>query len=115
MSMKVSINNLLGKDLKHFKVVEMTEVYRTNEDGRKSKSLGYFRERNTAQVFAGAQADAIHKTGTAYVLTDGKIGFVISEPISVRLFDDEAEAAELRNKALAKLTPLERKLLGYGS
>ena len=36
MATKAKIKELVGKDLKGFKIVEMTEVYRVNDEGRKS-------------------------------------------------------------------------------
>ena len=110
----MKINQLVGKTLENFKIVEMTEVYRVDDDGRKCSSLGFFRDATTAKAFAGVQTDASwHKTTKAMVLTDGKIGYVIEDANSVRLFDDEAEALQIKKKAMAKLSPEERKLLGY--
>ncbi len=114
MATKANIKELIGHDLKGFKIVEMTEVYRVNEDGRKSSSLGFFKNQNTAEAFAGVQTDAIwHKTAEALVLTDGTVGYVMEQQDPVKLFDDEAEALELKKKAVAKLSSAERKLLGF--
>ncbi len=108
------IQELLGKNLKDFKLVVMTEVYMMDNDGRKSRTLGYFRDQNTAVAYAGLQTDAnYHKTEQVVVLTDGNIGFVIKHQDSVIFFDDEKVALEIRDKALAKLSPAERKFLGY--
>ena len=105
--------DLVGVDLSGFKVVQMTEVYRVDDDGRKTLSLGFFRDTNVATAFAGAQRDSDwHKTASAFVLTDGKIGVVIDQIGFVKLFDDEREALRLREVAVAKLSPAERKLLG---
>lgn len=91
----------------------MTEVYRVDDGGRKSKSLGFFKDPNIATAFAGVQTDANwHNTGQALVLTDGTIGYVITQQEPVKLFDDEAEALEIKKKAIDKLSPVERKLLG---
>ncbi len=115
MATEANIKELIGKDLKGFKIVEMTEVYRVDFDGRKSSSLGFFKDPNTAEAFAGVQTDASwHKTGQALVLTDGTVGYVIKDQKPVKLFDDEAEALEIKKKALAKLSPAERKLIGFG-
>lgn len=107
-------SDLVGVDLTGFKVVLMTEVYRVNDDSLKTASLGFFRDTNVASVFAGAQTDSDwHKTAPALVLTDGKIGVVIDQKSGfVKLFDDEQEALKLREVAVAKLSPAERKLLG---
>lgn len=113
MATKAKIKELVGKDLKGFNIVEMTEVYRVDDDGQ-SSSLGFFKDPNTAAAFAGVQTDASwHKTGQALVLTDGTVGYVITQQESVKLFDDEAEALEIKKKAITKLSSAERKLLGF--
>ncbi|USN94507.1 MAG: hypothetical protein H6791_01955 [Candidatus Nomurabacteria bacterium] len=112
--MATKIKELVGKDLRDFKIVEMTEVYRVDDDGLKSSSLGFFKDPNIASAFAGVQKNASwHKTGQALVLTDGTIGYVIEDQNPVKLFDDEAEALDIKKKAVAKFSPEERKLLGY--
>ncbi len=114
MANKAKIKELIDKDLKGFKIVEMTEVYRMDNDGLKSSSLGFFKNPNMAMAFAGVQTDpSWHKTEQALVLTDGTVGYVIEEQNPVKLFDDEAEALEIKKKAVAKLSPAERKLLGF--
>lgn len=114
MTTKAGINTLVGKDLANFKIVEMTEVYRTDDDGRKSDSLGFFKDPTVAVAFAGAQTDANwHQTKPALMLTDGVVGYVIAQQDPVKLFDDEAETLKIREKALTKLSPEERKLLGF--
>ena len=114
MTTEDKISELVGKDLSRFKIIEMTEVYRVDDDGLKSISLGFFKYPNVAAGFAGAQTDASwHKIKQALVLTDGTIGYVIGDHNPVRLFDDEAEALEIKKKAVAKLSPAERKLLGF--
>lgn len=114
MANKAKIKELIGKDLRGFRILEMTEVYRVNDDGRKSSSLGFFRDPNTAAAFAGVQTDANwHKTGQALVLTDGTIGYVITQQEPVKLFDDETKALEIKKRVFAKLSTAERKLLGF--
>ena len=54
MAEQAKIQELVGKDLSGFVVVEMTEVYRVDDDGRKTRSIGYFRHANIAKAFAGA-------------------------------------------------------------
>lgn len=115
MTTKAEIKKLVGKDLRGFKVVEMTEVYLVDYDGRKSRSLGFFKDPDIASAFAGVQIDAsMHKTGQALVLTNGTVGYVIEDQKPVKFFDDEMEMLEIKRKAIAKLSPAERKLLGFG-
>ncbi len=55
---------LADKGLEGFTIQEMTEVFKVNEDGGKTKSLGFFRNENIAKAFAKHQADADwHQTG----------------------------------------------------
>jgi len=105
------LEDLIGKDLKGFTVQELTEVFRVDEDGRKTKSIGFFRNGIIAKAFVQNSVDAAwHKTDKALILTDGKVGFrLLAGP--VELFDDEKTALEIREKALAKLSPEERTIL----
>jgi len=114
MSGKEWLLKVVGQDLTGFKIVEMTEVFRVDNDGRKAHSLGFFRDPNVATAFAGAQTDACwHETHQCLVLTNGTVGWVIKEQEPVKMFDDEQEAVELKKKAIAKLSPAERALLGF--
>lgn len=109
-----ALSGLVGADLEGFKVVQMTEVYRINEDGHKSQSLGFFRNADIAIAFAGSQVDKHwHKTELALVLTNGSVGYVISQQEPIKLFNDEQEALGIKKKAIAKLSPAERRLLGF--
>ena len=108
-----TLKELVGLNLSNFKVIEMTEVYRTNEDGNKSSSVGFFKNPNIAQGFAEAQTDSsFHKTASRYVLTDDFVGYVLGEKEAINLFDDETEALNLRKQIAAKLSPAQRKILG---
>ncbi len=110
----MDINVFVGQDLSSFKVIIMTEVFKVDGDGRRSKSLGYFKDVTIAQAFAGSQTDAPwHKTRDVYVLTDGKVGFLLNTSESVQILEDEKVLVQIKEKALAKLTPAERKILGH--
>lgn len=114
MSRKEEIEDLMiGKELKDFRIIEMTEVFRTNDDGQDVGSIGYFKSQDIAEAFAGTQTDAnFFRTRQALVLTNGTIGYVIENRNPVKLFDDEEELLEIKRKVIAKLAPAERKLLG---
>jgi hypothetical protein len=102
---------LVEKPLKGFTVKEMTEVYHTNEDGRKTKTIGFFRDEKIAKGFTQNQPSPEYfKTSKEYVLTDGNVGFIIVGNIT--LMDDEKAALEIREKALKKLSAEERGILG---
>lgn len=108
--MKV-LENLIGEKMAEFSVEKFTEVYKTNDDGRKVKSLGFFRDENIAKAFAGIQTDASwHETNNVLVLTDGKVGFLLGE--SIVILDDEQASLDIKQKALSKLSEAERKVLG---
>ena len=99
-------------DATGYYIAEFSEVYRVDEDGRRSKSLGFFKDEDIAKAYAQNQTDAfLHKTEKRYVLTNGKTGFVIGEAIEI--FGDEKATLEIRNKALAKLSDEEKKVLGF--
>jgi len=103
--------DLLGVSLKGFSVKELTEVFKTNDDGRKVESLGFFQSEKIAKGFAQTQVDAAwHKTRKQFVLTDGEIGFVVED--SVEILDDEEGKLEIAKKARAKLSTEEAEALG---
>lgn len=104
---------LVGKELKGWKVEEIIEVRQNDEEGRSSKSIGYFRDPNVAEAFAGPKDTMGAKfTVKVLVLTDGKAAFLIDKKEVLDMFDDEGEAARLREQILAKLSPAEQKLMG---
>lgn len=106
----VQSKDLIGKKLDGFSVQIYTEVYRVNEDGKKIDSLGFFRNSTIAKAFADGLTDAPwHQTEQELVLTNGEVGFLLGE--SVKLLSDEQAALEVKEKALAKLTPEEIELL----
>lgn len=106
----MNLKDFVGKSLDGFVLREMTEVYKTDNDGRKSRSVGFFQNPDVAEAFAGNQQDANwHQTAKHLVFTNGEEGFLIGQ--AVTLLDDEEAALKAREAALAKLTPAERALL----
>ena len=103
----IELVKFIDQELEGFRIQELTEVYTTNEDGQNPKSLRFFKSESLARAFVQNQPDANwHKTKKAYVLTDGKIGFLLGREIT--LFDDEIIAQEIKKKVLAKLSDEER-------
>lgn len=101
---------LVGALLGGFEIKHYTEVYRTDVDGVKTTSLGYFEDEDVAVAFADSQSGSAYlKAENVLLLTDGKQAFLIGE--AVQLMDDEQAALQVREAALKKLTPAERKLL----
>ncbi|HEY1041308.1 MAG TPA: hypothetical protein VGE63_01125 [Candidatus Paceibacterota bacterium] len=91
----------------------MTEVYRTNEEGMATQTIGVFKNPTVAAAFAGNQSDSNYiKTNQVLVLTDGTTCYLFKDVRSVKLFNDEDEALAAKEKALAKLSPEDRALLG---
>jgi len=106
------IAELVGRDLTNFKIVEMTEVYLVNDDGRRSRSLLFFNNQDTATAFAQIQTDANHhRHRQALVLTDGIVGYTIQDQIKLSR-DEDGILETIKDRALAKLSPAERKILG---
>jgi hypothetical protein len=103
---------LVGKSLTDFSVRTMTEVFRTNDDGLKVKAVGYFFDPQVAQGWVDGMTNK-HYYGTVHVLvlTDGERAFLL-DPTRVEITGDEHAKLEIRDKALAKLTPSERAVLG---
>lgn len=111
-----NLADLVGKPLTGFEIAVMTEVFHVDLDGRKDRSLGFFKSWDIAVSFAESQVDANwYKTETAFVLTNGIVGYVIGQSEPVNLFDDEAETLKLREKIIAKLSKAERVIMGIKS
>lgn len=112
--MTVYTKELVGRDLIGFEIVEMTEVYRVDDDGLRSSSIGFFRDQTIAAAFVETRREKSWiRTECALILTDGTVGYVIENQKPVKLFDDEAETLEIKKRAVARLSPLERKILGF--
>jgi hypothetical protein len=108
---ELTLFSLSRDGLAGFAIVEMTEVYQVNEDNKKAKSLGFFRDEKIAKGFANCQTDAAwYKTAKYWILTNGKIGFMVMKD-PVILLKDEQAVMKIREKVLAKLTPEEREIL----
>src|SRR3989344_4257634 len=80
-----SAEGLLGQELIGFRILRMTEVFATDEDGRKSRSLGYFYSPEIATAFAGQQTDApwqqTHEV-TALINQSTGVAFLLGERIN---------------------------------
>ena len=106
MDTEAKIEELVGKDLKGFMLVEMTEVCSVNDNGLKPRSIGFFKDPVIAAAYVAAGVDpSWHTTTQVLVLTDGTVGYVVEREEPVNLFDDEAETEKIRKKIMDKLTP----------
>ena len=107
----MKLRELIAKPLDGYTIQELTEVYRVNDDGRKTTSIGYFKDETVARAFSQNQTDAnSYEIRKSFVLTNGEVGFLFNGE-SITLLDDEKEAERARESALAKLSPEDRKLL----
>lgn len=107
-------HSLLKIDLKDFKVVVKFMVYKVDDGGQKTTVLGYFKNEDVAKAFAAMQTDKdFLRVEDTLVLTNGSVGYALEDPPApVKLFDDDAEVIGIKNAILAKLTPIEIKILG---
>lgn len=114
MKAKSTLAKMIGKDLTGFTVELLTEVYKTNDDGLKTTSVGFFKSEKIAKAYAGIQADSPwFRTEQVYVLTNGKIGFVLeSDEEQITILDDEEAKLKVVEAAKKKLSPAEREALG---
>jgi hypothetical protein len=106
-----NLEALIGQALNEFRVVRMTEVYRTDSDGRYTKSEGCFMGEVEARAYAKSLSDSGY-TGTrgVIILTDGRAAYFMGEVAAIA---DEASVLEsIRKKALSKLTAEEIQVLG---
>ncbi len=107
----MDINELRGV-LKQFTVGQVSEVYRTDQDGLNPRPVAYLADPDVAEGWRGTLRDKdFHQMRLVWVLTNGAEAFLIN-PSSVSLADDEAARLEVRKNAIAKLTDAERKALG---
>jgi len=107
----MELKDLLEMSLEGFSVKELIEVFKTDNDGIKVSSLGFFQSEKIAKGFAQIQVDANwHGTGKHFVLTNGKNGFVIGD--SIKILDDEEGKLKIAQKARAKLSLEEAEALG---
>lgn len=105
---------LTGKDdLKDFRLVQMFEVFDTDEEGQRRKPFGVLGDEELAKAWSATKPSSWHPNSVRkiWVLTNGKLGFVVL-PEQVYLVDDEKARRDVTAKALDKLSPEERKVLG---
>ena len=107
----MDLKDLTRAPLTGFTVEEYTEVFRVNEDGLKTKTIGFLKDNTIAVAWKDMQTNpAWCKTAKGYVLTNGKIGFLIEA--YGEILNDEQAAIEVRENALNKLSEEEKKILG---
>ncbi len=106
-------HSLLKTDLKDFKVVVKFKVYKVDDREQETTVLGYFENKDVAEAFVAMQPDKdFLRFEDTLVLTNGSVGYALEDPpVPVKLFDDDVEVIGIKNAILAKLTPIEIKIL----
>jgi hypothetical protein len=106
-----TLKGLIGSDLSGFHIVEMVEVYATDEDGRRIGSAMIFQHESVAQVFMDNGKDVGHKgMGKILVLTNGEIYFTLESVRRVSMFSkDDMDA--LRKEVIEKIPQSIREFL----
>ena len=114
MSENVEETKLIGgKPLEGFEILTLTEVYYTDEEGFNPTPIAFFKSDTIAKAFAKntkQEGWGPNKTTTVHALTNGKVGWILGE--SIELYSDEEAVKEIQEKALGKLSPEEREILG---
>ncbi len=89
----------------------MLEISETDDDGKATKSLGLSTnlDKEFAEAFTGG---GHHRADEVFVLTDGKIGYVISRTDSVGVLTQEEMTMKIRANVASKLSAVERKAMG---
>lgn len=108
----MNLSQIAEKGLDGFSIQQVTEVYATDSDGRKARTITYIRDEKLAKAFAQQQKDpGFTKTERVWVLTIGDTGYIVRES-QINLEKSEADLAKkVRDTALAKLTAEERDML----
>lgn len=89
----------------------MLEISETNDDGNVTKSLGLSAnlDKEFAEAFTGG---GHHRADEVFVLTDGKIGYVISRTNAVGVITQEEMMTRIKATVASKLSAAERKAMG---
>jgi len=111
---RVELKELVGLDLVGFQITQMMEVFVTDDEGSKTRTVGYFKDPDIAVVFARINngGTSRYETGPALILTNGLIGYPVNNQEPANIFDEESQVKAIRSKILSKLLPGERKILG---
>lgn len=105
-----TLKEFIGKNLDGYTIEEVTIVNRVSEDGMYPKPVACFRDPNLAQVYK--DDDQYLELTTNFALISPEGGVYVFEGGTPLTIADKTEAEKLRQQALAKLSDVERKLLG---
>ncbi len=106
------LKSLIGQDLSEYHIMSVSEVYQVEERGIKTGTLGFFKNPDIAKAFANQKDTDRFRTSEILVLSNGTQGVTLGTAEIVTFFDDEEETQKIKEKAIAKLSPEERKILG---
>ncbi len=100
-----------GVSLEGFAIEFYTEVYSTDRHGSKGESCGYFKDESLADSFIRSLPNSAgYGKGSAFLLTDGKIAFVLGDP--AKLIDEEKAAFTVGQAVVENMASL--RLRSYG-
>jgi hypothetical protein len=111
---ELSGKGLIGEDLRNWRVETWFELRLSTDENGGYEVAGYFRDKDLANATGKGKSwyGGDGKVEEVLVLTnDGAFGFVVGDD-RIYLSDQNALKATAVEKAKAKLTPEERKLLG---
>lgn len=99
---------------KRYEVVEITAVYDRGTDGNSRNVIGYYKSELVAQRFIEAKGpySAMFGMNSRKALRVGSKYFLLKQEEPIEFEDERDLIAKKRAEALAKLSPMERKLLG---
>jgi hypothetical protein len=104
-------SDLIGKTLSEFRVIKMTEVYRTNDSGDILKSEGCFSCKTLAKAYANNLPDPyLTHLRSVIIITNGEVGYFMGE--GALLIGAEFAQSIIRKNVMSKLTPEEIQVLG---
>ncbi|MDP2693083.1 MAG: hypothetical protein Q8O88_05600 [bacterium] len=106
------VREFVGRDLVGFRIEELSEVFRVNEDGFRVITIGYFRDNNTAEAFIQTHtlSNYLRMQGVLVLINDNQTAFLLGE--SVKVVSDREILAEIRARIIARLPPEQLKILG---
>lgn len=85
-----SLHMLVGADLSGFTIVEMTEVF------EELNIVGLFRDADIALAYA--DTDPRYQIADVLVLTDGIVGYILTMPYPIKLYEDESAVLAFQKK-----------------
>ncbi len=101
---------------KRYEVLPITAVYDRGTDGNSRNIIAYYKDDSKAERFIRAfgSFSTMYGSFTRIALRIGSTYFLLAQSEPIEFGDDNGSTAKKRAKALAKLTPSDKKVLGLG-